>query len=317
MLKPSRRPATAAAAMVCAALLAPANAQEGGPDFLRVGGLAAGEKLPIRSAPNVSAKRVGDAIEGTDGLKNLGCRGGLSFPQWERATAAEREAAKDTRWCRISFGGVTGWAQGRFLVEGSAPPAKDAASAAAVKPSFDCAKADRDATRLICRDAQLAALDRETARIYALALNGRYTNAARKRELTAFQRGWIKSRDECWKAESLKDCIASAYAIRILELRQAYADTRTQDEKGISRGPQVLECANFNFPIGIVFIATEPAMLAAAWSDRKLALTAQGPGSHYAGKDFEGTYALSLAGRDAQFRMPNRPVLSCRIGEVG
>jgi uncharacterized protein len=311
----TRTAALVAGAVCLLALLAPAGAQDGGPDFLRVSGLAAGEKLPVRSTPEASAKVIGAVSGGADGLRNLGCRGGLTFAQWERATPAEREAAKDTRWCRIVFGGVTGWAQGRFLVEGLPPIAGAAASAAAIRPSFDCRKADRDTTKLVCRDSQLAALDREMARLYALALNGPHMNAARKRELMAVQRGWIKGRDDCWKAEVPRDCVVSSYAARILELRQGYADARRQDAKGISRGPQVLECTNSDFSIGFVLIATDPATVAMAWSDRKLSLV--GADARYAGKDFDGSYTLSIAGNDAQFEMPDGKVLKCRIGEVG
>ena len=111
----------AATAMLCAALLAPAHGQDGGPDFLRVNGLAAGAALTVHSAPEASAKVIAEISEGTDGLKNLGCRGGLTFAEWEKATPAQREAARDDRWCRIVVKDIAGWARGRFLVEGSAP----------------------------------------------------------------------------------------------------------------------------------------------------------------------------------------------------
>jgi membrane-bound inhibitor of C-type lysozyme len=36
--------------------------------------------------------------------------------------------------------------------------------------------------------------------------------------LRATQRGWIKGRDECWKADGLRDCVKSAYLTREAEL---------------------------------------------------------------------------------------------------
>lgn len=112
------------AALLCAGLVLTAisaHAQDGGPDFFRVGGLPAGQALSIHSAPEASAGVIGEIPAGTDGLKNLGCRGGLTFAEWEKATPAERESARDNRWCRIGFRDITGWVRGRFIVEGAAP----------------------------------------------------------------------------------------------------------------------------------------------------------------------------------------------------
>ncbi len=89
-------------------------------------------------------------------------------------------------------------------------------------PSFDCAKAESSAEDLICADSDLAALDRRVAERFAAALEtarGLDVGArAAEDELRAFQRGWIKGRDECWKADDLHDCVAFAYLRREGEL---------------------------------------------------------------------------------------------------
>jgi uncharacterized protein YecT (DUF1311 family)/membrane-bound inhibitor of C-type lysozyme len=89
-------------------------------------------------------------------------------------------------------------------------------------PSFDCAKAQGDAEVLVCEDAELAALDRLVAERFAAALEtvrGLDSGAAAAEdELRAIQRGWIKGRDECWKAHDLRDCVEAAYLRREGEL---------------------------------------------------------------------------------------------------
>jgi len=96
-----------------------ALAEADGPDYYRVVGVDPGDVLNIRLEPNASASKTGAIPPDTDGVRNLGCVGGLSFEQWQAATPAEREAAARDRWCRIEYGGVEGWVAARFLAEGS------------------------------------------------------------------------------------------------------------------------------------------------------------------------------------------------------
>nr|WP_298124560.1 MliC family protein [uncultured Pseudoxanthomonas sp.] len=106
--------------------------------------------------------------------------------------------------------------------EGPAPadtvPAATVAPAAAVTPaetapalappSFDCAKAASEAEKLVCTDAELAALDHQLAARYAEA----------KDIDPAVQRGWVKGRDECWKADDARLCVLESYRTRLVEL---------------------------------------------------------------------------------------------------
>lgn len=92
-----------------------------GPDFFRVTDVAASDVLNIRDGANASAQKVGEIPPNTDGIINLGCSGGLTFAEWEKATQAEREASIKQRWCQIDYLGTVGWVAARYLAEGTAP----------------------------------------------------------------------------------------------------------------------------------------------------------------------------------------------------
>ncbi len=99
----------------------PAFGEASGPDFFQVVGVAPDDQLNIRAEPNAGAARVGAIPPGSDGVRNLGCRGGLDYAEWAEATPAEREAAGRQRWCRVAWDGVEGWVAARYLAEGSRP----------------------------------------------------------------------------------------------------------------------------------------------------------------------------------------------------
>ena len=103
------------------AFAAPAFADADGPDYFRVAGVKPGGVVNIRSEPAASAPKVGVLPYNADGLKNLECKGGLPFAEWEKASPARRAASRFERWCRISLNGVTGWVAGWLLAEGNAP----------------------------------------------------------------------------------------------------------------------------------------------------------------------------------------------------
>lgn len=90
------------------------------------------------------------------------------------------------------------------------------------RPSFECDKAQSDAEKLICSDDALAALDVMLSERFAQALAAaRALDAgaqAAEDQLKATQRGWIKGRNECWKAGDPRACIEAAYLRREGEL---------------------------------------------------------------------------------------------------
>lgn len=183
------------------------------------------------------------------------------------------------------------------------------------RPSFNCKKAKASAEQLICRDAQLARLDRETQRLYLLARDGAKLTRARRKELIAYQRGWIKGRNDCWKATDLRRCVEENYVIRIHELRRGYAAARARNGDGISRGPLALACRNFDAGISLSFVEAEPALAYLGWRDKAVVLKQQpsGSGSRYTARTTEGAYSLSLKGDGAVLELPGKRNLSCRI----
>jgi len=116
----------AALALAVALLLLPAGraqATADGPDFFRVVGIAADETLNMRAGPGTEHAKIAEIPPDTDGLGNLGCVGGLDFAAWQQATPEQREKARKTRWCRVSYRGTEGWVAAWFLTEGG-PPAE-------------------------------------------------------------------------------------------------------------------------------------------------------------------------------------------------
>ena len=88
-------------------------------------------------------------------------------------------------------------------------------------PSFSCHKVEPGSiAAMVCADAELSALDRQLAEVYAAA-----SKKARNEHpptLKAEQRGWIKGRDDCWKSSDKRACVQAVYALRIAELQAFY-----------------------------------------------------------------------------------------------
>lgn len=86
------------------------------------------------------------------------------------------------------------------------------------QPAFDCTKADGAAETLICEDAALAVLDQRLSETYtqAVTVAGQLDAGAEDAtaSLRAMQRGWIKGRNDCWKADDLRSCVENAYLDR-------------------------------------------------------------------------------------------------------
>lgn len=95
-------------------------------------------------------------------------------------------------------------------------------SLAQVGPAFDCGKAKTSAENLVCQDLALSSLDWRLAERFASALQvvQGLENGSVKAEkgLRAHQRGWIKGRDDCWKADDQRECVEFSYLQREGEL---------------------------------------------------------------------------------------------------
>jgi len=104
---------------------------------------------------------------------------------------------------------------------------------AADGPTFNCAKATGAVEKQICADPALAALDRQLDAAYKAASAKAKGEPAKT--LRATQRGWVKGRNDCWKADgqetwitatwtvkTLKDCIDAQYRVRTAELQAVW-----------------------------------------------------------------------------------------------
>ena len=91
-----------------------------GPDYYAVRGVAAGDVLHIRAEPNPQARPVGQIPPQGTCIRNLGCRGGLTFAEYSTLSPAEQEqrTRAHPRWGQVEYQGVTGWVAGRYLAEG-------------------------------------------------------------------------------------------------------------------------------------------------------------------------------------------------------
>jgi len=193
-------------------------------------------------------------------------------------------------------------------------------SAFGATPSFDCAKAKGSVETLICTDEELAKLDREVARLFVLVRNG-LRGTPRLPELIGTQRGWLRARDDCWRQSDARVCVIESDAIRIQELREQYPEARSQDADGISKGPRIIECADFDSFIGATFIQADPAIVFLRWGDMNRLVLTLGPsesGARYVGKDAANReVVLWDRGHEALLELPGRNQLMCQVKALG
>jgi uncharacterized protein len=181
--------------------------------------------------------------------------------------------------------------------------------ALAAEPSFDCSSPASAAEEAVCTSDALAAMDVELGRLYRAAAEGSNMTPDRLGELRSTQRGWIKGRDECWKAQELERCVRDEYAIRIFELRQGYADARSTP--GASRGPFVWECAGLDARLGTVFVEGPAPVAVLQWRDTRVVLpqTVSGSGARYA----DGPVVFWIKGDSASLTPPGGAETDCRL----
>ena len=188
--------------------------------------------------------------------------------------------------------------------------------AAAARPSFSCAKPAGAAEQAICGDALLAALDRESARLYGLAVGS--TSGPARKELVAFQRGWIKGRNDCWKSSDPKTCIRDSYLSRIAELRTQFAAARGQDARGTSLGPAVVRCPAPTGELRATFVNVEPALayLSGGQGGIVLNIARSGSGARYTATTPQGDALFWQKGPEAFVQWPGGPEQTCAVSSM-
>lgn len=152
--------------------------------------------------------------------------------------------------------------------------------AAAAGPSFDCSRTAAGSIEAqICASPDLSALDRQLAEVYAGA-RAKAKNA-HPPTLAAEQRGWIKGRNDCWKADDQATCVRDAYRLRIAELQARYRLLP-------GRGPVTYVCegqpAN---AVVAMFFATDPpsAVVERGDSVSMMFLQPAASGARYVGRN--------------------------------
>lgn len=94
-----------------------------------------------------------------------------------------------------------------------------AGSAYSASPAFDCSKAEGEVELLICSDDDLALLDIRLAKAYSQAMEN--IPQEERSNFRTLQRGWIKGRNECWKAQDVRACVEFSYKSKTVELQIA------------------------------------------------------------------------------------------------
>lgn len=184
-----------------------------------------------------------------------------------------------------------------------------ASVAATSEPSFDCAAADGSVEAMICTDPQLAALDRQLDAVYrasVAAIEALDAPGDSLAELRTFQRGWIKGRNDCWKADDQQACVAAAYEQRIATLQTEWSLVPHRD-------PVFYTC-NDNPADEIVatfFDAALPSVRLERGDTTVVGL--QRPAA--SGARYEAPFGLSfwIKGQDAQVEWPEGTSFNCRV----
>lgn len=104
---------------------AAASAAASGPDYWMVRDVAPTDVLKVYEQPSPEAPAVGEIPPTGRDLRNLGCQNAPSFTAWAKMSELERQEAAKQRWCKVRYGAVEGWVNGRFLVEAGAALPED------------------------------------------------------------------------------------------------------------------------------------------------------------------------------------------------
>lgn len=185
-------------------------AEASGPDYFE---LKSSKAIQLYANTEDEQKTLGLIYPKTRFLRNMACKDMPTFPEWQKNRNPQNRKPKNNGWCQVEFAGQVGWVPAQHLTEQSDYSA-----------SFDCRQAKGAVEEAICADTHLKALDYMLNMIYMQALNKAesFNQEANQQAqmLKAFQRGWIKGRNECWKSEGeMKECIIDSYQRRILTLQ--------------------------------------------------------------------------------------------------
>jgi len=144
-------------------------------------------------------------------------------------------------------------------------------------PSFPCDKVEQGSIeQMVCRSADLSALDRKLAQVYAAATKKAVNEHPPM--LKAEQRGWVKGRNDCWKATDEGACVRGEYVRRIAELQARYRLVPFT-------GPVTFACDGnpANEVVATYFQTDPPTLIAERGDSVSLMFLQPGGGTNYAG----------------------------------
>lgn len=183
----------------------------------------------------------------------------------------------------------------------------------AADPSLDCSRADSAVARLICADEGLAALDREAARLLALARAAMEAPALLASE--AAERDWRARREDCFAAQDARACTAAATLIRIRDLRAAHPAARAPDPAGISIGPLPVDCgAGGRLAVTYANAVPPLALLTGGGEALVLSQTVAASGIRYQAVTEAGVTVFWTKGDAARLQSPDVEPRDCTIG---
>ncbi|WP_428821127.1 MliC family protein [Microbulbifer sp. MCCC 1A16149] len=153
----------------------------------------------------------------------------------------------------------------------NAPPPED------VKPTYDCdQQLNSSIEQLICKDSGLALLDQQMAEVFAAA--AKTEKAQQDRYFKARQRGWIKGRNDCWKAQDKRACTEDSYKRQIATLQARYGLLP-------GRGPVTYICDGSE--VTATYYPTEPPAAMAQYKGEEslIFIEPTASGSRYVGRN--------------------------------
>jgi uncharacterized protein len=205
----------------------------------------------------------------------------VSLEESQKAFLAYRDAQCRFAMDRFDAGTGAGDAQRDCMVRLTTARAQELdPDGRAAGPSFDCTKPlSGSVEKLICEDGALAALDRKLAGVYAAA--SKIAVKAKPNLLPAEQRGWIKGRNDCWKADDKRLCVEAEYTRRIAELQARYRLVAL-------RGPFFWACENNPAnEVVVTFFDTDPPTAILERGDQSVVAyrAPSGSGARYVGRN--------------------------------
>ena len=96
------------------------HAEADGPDYWRVHGVAEDDVLNMRRLADPAASKVGEIPADAQCIKNMGCKGGLSYEEFTTLSEVQKQQLlkQRPRWCLVNYRGKIAWVAGAYLREG-------------------------------------------------------------------------------------------------------------------------------------------------------------------------------------------------------